>query len=302
MNINSLPSISVIIPVYNGEDMIASCLESILAVEYPKEQLEIIVVDNRSVDKTPDIVRQYPVQYIREDRIQSAYIARNAGISSSTGEILAFTDADCVASREWLKYAIPSFEDAEVGCVAGGIQGYPGTSEVETYLIKRGILNQKGTFRHPYMPYAQTGNAIYRRAVIKKIGVFAPWTFGGDADLTWRMLTEMSYKLVYVPEAVVFHRHQNTIKGLYKQRERWGYGTVTLYKKYRCNGWRRRWRSGGRGWARIPLLANRVLINTIHRRIHSNVELDDTLLDLISIIGTKVGIVKGCIAHRCFYL
>ena len=132
--------ISVIIPVYNGERTIGACVESLLAQDYPKDKYEVIIVDNNSKDKTAGIIKEYSVQYLFEGRIQSSYAARNAAIKAAKGEILAFTDADCAADKEWLKNGIAEFIDNKIGCVAGGIKGCEPVNYIEEYLIKREIL------------------------------------------------------------------------------------------------------------------------------------------------------------------
>lgn len=77
---DTLPLISVIVPVYNGEMITGDCIESILSQNYPKEKIEIFNVDNNSKDNTAKIIKRYPVRYILEDKIQSSYASRNAAI------------------------------------------------------------------------------------------------------------------------------------------------------------------------------------------------------------------------------
>ena len=100
---NNQPFISIIVPVYNGENIIGACLKSLLAQDYPKDKYEVIAVDNNSKDKTADIIKEYSVHYLFESKVQGSYAARNTGVRHAKGEILAFTDADCVADKGWLK-------------------------------------------------------------------------------------------------------------------------------------------------------------------------------------------------------
>ena len=97
MTDHRLPFVSVIIPVLNGERTIRECLVSLLRVDYLPERGEILVVDNGSTDRTAEIINSFPVRYLGEERRGKSY-ARNRGIEASKGEILAFTDADCVVS------------------------------------------------------------------------------------------------------------------------------------------------------------------------------------------------------------
>ena len=103
-NIN-LPLISVIVPVYNSSGCIAELIGSLLDQDYPKELYEVIVVDNNSSDDTVSIIEKHPfVTLLRETETQSSYAARNTGIKAANHALLAFTDADCVATEQWLRW------------------------------------------------------------------------------------------------------------------------------------------------------------------------------------------------------
>jgi glycosyltransferase involved in cell wall biosynthesis len=118
-----MTNVSIVVPVFNGEETIEKCLKSLLDLNYPKNKLEIIVVDNNSQDKTPKIVRKFPVRFLFES-IQSSFAARNKGIKNAKYEIIAFTDADCVAHKNWVKELIKKFKDSEVMGVSGKILAY----------------------------------------------------------------------------------------------------------------------------------------------------------------------------------
>src|SRR3972149_3365554 len=186
-----LPFVSVIVPVYNGERHIGNCIRSLLALNYPPSKIEIIIVDNNSKDAT--------------HRIQSSYAARNAGIKKSRGEILAFTDSDCVADKDWIAKAVEQFQDEHIGCVAGEIEGYSPSNYIEEYLVRKSVLSHsEGTLKHWYLPYAQTANAIYRKEVFEAVGPFEEnWVSAGDTDLTWRMLLHTEYKLIFCKDALI---------------------------------------------------------------------------------------------------
>jgi glycosyltransferase involved in cell wall biosynthesis len=100
------PSVSVVVPVYNGASTIGACLEALLAQTYDPALTEIIVVDNNSTDGTPDLVARYPVALLHERDIQTSYAARNRGVAHAGREIVAMTDADCVPEPDWLAQLI----------------------------------------------------------------------------------------------------------------------------------------------------------------------------------------------------
>ena len=122
---DTLPRVSVVIPVLNGEDMIRECLGSLLRLDYPVARREILIVDNGSTDRTAEIIREFPVRYLREEE-RGPSKARNLGIVKSQGDIVAFTDVDCVPTRGWLQELVRGFQSAEVGGVAGEIRPIPG--------------------------------------------------------------------------------------------------------------------------------------------------------------------------------
>ena len=97
------PKASVVVPVYNGESVLEDCIGSLLRLNYPRDKVQLIFVDNRSTDRTAEILSRYQSQlsaFYESERGPAA--ARNRGLSNATGEVVAFTDADCVVDRDWL--------------------------------------------------------------------------------------------------------------------------------------------------------------------------------------------------------
>ena len=89
------PSVTVVVPVRNGAQTIQPLLESLQKLDYDRNTVEVIVVDGNSTDKTREIVKKYPVKLVVEEK-KGLNLARNIGIKSSNGEIIAFTDSDCI--------------------------------------------------------------------------------------------------------------------------------------------------------------------------------------------------------------
>ena len=220
--------ISVIVPVYNSEKTIKECIKSILNQTY--KDYDIIIVDNNSKDSTAKIIKKYPVKYLFYDKIQSSYAARNFGIENAKGEIIAFTDADCIADKNWLKDAMKHFKDKNIVCVGGNIKSTKPTNYIEEYLAeKEALTNKKIDY---FLPYPKTANAFYRKEIFNKIGLFEEWVSGGDADLCWRMQLETKYKLKLVDDCIVKHNHRSTLRSMFNQSRTWGKGNALLAKKY----------------------------------------------------------------------
>jgi glycosyltransferase involved in cell wall biosynthesis len=232
MDAKPLPKISIIVPVYNGEATIRTCVEALLGLDYPRDRFEVLVVDNKSIDGTRRIVEGYPVTLLQEAAVQSSYAARNLGIAHASGDVLAFTDADCVPERGWLRAIVAAIEPSDVGGVAGAIEAFRADSAVEKYQARRAIRADRA-YKHKVLPFAQTANAAYKREVFEKIGLFDPTLiYGGDLDFSWRMQSGASLRLVYEALAFVWHRHRTTYKGLFGLYEKNAIANCLLAERY----------------------------------------------------------------------
>jgi GT2 family glycosyltransferase len=227
--------VTVIVSALQAADQIRDCILSLLALDYPRDRHEIVVVDAGSTDDTQAIVRRYPVRLVESAR-RNISVARNAGIQAAQGDILAFTDTDCVVSAGWLRALVTGFESPDVGAVAGGIVPYPPRTSVELYAARRRSHSQVRPLAHPVRPFALTPNVAFSRDVFRSIGGFdARFPGGGweDADLCWRLRRETRLRLTYCARAVVFHRYRTTPREFFGQHFRYGHGLGLLLRKYR---------------------------------------------------------------------
>ena len=214
----SPPRYSVVVPAYNAQTTIGQCIEALLEQDLPTEQYEVIVVDNASTDRTPEIIRSYErVKYQRE-ATQGPAAARNRGVAIAQGDVIAFTDADCVPLPQWLRSIVAPIDQGNLDVCGGEVEPTSTDTEIERFgevwfwPIER-ILS--GELFHK--PYVITANAAYRRAVIDQVGAFDPrFPVAGyeDTELGWRS-HDAGARFGYVPEAVVKHRHRTTLKGLF---------------------------------------------------------------------------------------
>lgn len=238
----SLPQVSVIIPIYNGEDDLPG-LEACLSCQtFLRDRVEYLLVDNNSQDKTTQRLQAFAergqaqglcVKPLAERQIQSSYAARNCGIRAAEGAILVFTDADCRPEPDWLACLVQPFDDAQVGIVVGEIKALPGDSWLEQYAERRDVLSQKFTIAHPFYPYGQTANLAVRRVALEKSGLFRPYlTTGGDADLCWRIQMNGDWRLHFAEDAIIRHRHRSTLKELQSQWRRYGRSNRYLHELF----------------------------------------------------------------------
>jgi len=232
-----LPYVSVIIPAKNVEATINECLDSLMAQDY--KDFEIIIVDNGSTDATQKIISSYSVTFISENK-PGAYLARNTGIRHARGEILAFTDADCVADKAWLKELVSCFKVKGIGGCGGDLLAFKPINLVEQFLSlgklrlyhtpnPSEIIRKKNHFLSGALGSA---NMAFRSSVLKKLDGFDPTLkdFGGDYDLSWR-IQNLGYPLLYNPQAVVYHRMRNNIKKMFKQFYYFGQNIPLLLKQ-----------------------------------------------------------------------
>ncbi len=230
-----LPTVSVIIPVYNGERTLAICLESLLNQNYPRDSYEIIVVENGSTDRTAAIAQSYQVRLLHSaERGPSA--ARNLGIASSHAEIIAFTDADCIAHVDWLRELVQPYSDARVGGVAGEILAYKHDelNIIENFLDEFPPLQNFMKGEVEFRPYLFTANASYRRDILQKLNGFNTSLFTAeDVDLSWRVQIITEFNVCYAPQAIIYHHHRSTLKGLCRQYRQYGFGEITLDMIYK---------------------------------------------------------------------
>jgi cellulose synthase/poly-beta-1,6-N-acetylglucosamine synthase-like glycosyltransferase len=254
------PDVSIIIPAYNAQDTIKTCLDSMMKLDYPQEKIEIIMVDNNSTDSTWEIARGYPIAVLRQMNVQSSYASRNLGIESAKGDILAFTDTDCSVSPQWLQNLLSSSDNPHIGCFAGRIEAYePRTLAEQFAAVDEENHDQEHSLKKGYLPAANTANVAYRREVFQKIGLFrSDLRSGGDAELTWRFVQNGEYGIDYNPDAVVYHKHRTSIRDLYRQHIKYGESITDLLKLYPESCDKTFWflvdafRSGWRGMVTLP--------------------------------------------------
>jgi glycosyltransferase involved in cell wall biosynthesis len=225
---DGLPFVSVVVPARNCERTIGDCLASILRGDYPDDRREVLVVDNASTDRTAEVIHGYPVRRLQELRRGPA-AARNRGVAESRGEIVAFLDADCVATTGWLRELVRDLRD-DAG-VAGEIVSFPPRTRAERYQASRTVFWQKSVIKRT-RPFATTGNVAFRREVFDTIGLFDPWLITGeDQDFSWRFFAA-GLRLAYSERALVLTHHRSTGWGLFTQHVGWGYGAALLHRKY----------------------------------------------------------------------
>jgi mycofactocin system glycosyltransferase len=223
-----LPKVSIIIPVKDRPVDLRLCLESLTALDYPSERMEIIVVDDGSSDNTPQVACELGARLVHSGAIGGGpAAARNHGAQAASGEILAFIDSDCTASAAWLRELLPAFSAPLVAAVGGWVDGMHSAAPLDRYeavmsslnLGRRAMSGGAGgdTF---YLPSC---NLLVRRDAFVRAGGFrAELQVGEDVDFTWR-LRDAGRSIVYLPQGSVCHAHRSRLWPFMKRR--FDYGT-----------------------------------------------------------------------------
>jgi glycosyltransferase involved in cell wall biosynthesis len=230
---DGLPRASVIVPVYNAQDTIAECLDSLLALDYPEENLELIVVDNASTDSTADVLRGYSarVKVLFEEK-RGASAARNRGLIQAIGEVAALTDADCVVDPGWLRAIVAPLREESIGVAGGRILAKRPCNWVERF---GEVIHDHDRAINEFEPgYVITMNWASRLHVLKEAGLFdEAFSRGQDSELSWRIL-QRGYRFAYAPEAIVYHRNEPSLPALFGEGWVHGFHAPRLFKKHRA--------------------------------------------------------------------
>ena len=218
-------------PVYNGEQTIEDCIESLISVEYDRDKMEIIVVDNRSTDGTKAILQRYmPEIVVLDEAKKGASAARNKGITAARGEVIAFTDSDCVVDKRWLKNLVEPALEQGVGIVGGRILAINSNKKIAKAGEK--IHSHKRAFSDD-IPHAISMNWASKKKVLEEVGLFdEDFLRSQDTDLSLRIYAA-GYRFVYSENAIVYHRNSDTYKDLFYKGYLGGLYATKLYKKHK---------------------------------------------------------------------
>ena len=229
--------VSVIIPAHNEEDTIGKTIKSLLKLKYPKDKLEIIVVDDESNDNTADAAKKFKqIKLINnKHRGVGKASAVNCGLKFATGEFVAIVDADSEVSENSLRNALEYFSGNKVGCVitpikvleSGNIYNNLQKIEYSFTAMIRELMSRVNT-----LYYSHGVLSIFRKDLIKKLGGFDENNLTEDLEIAMRLKAN-GYDIRMASNALTYTRVPVTFKDLWKQRVRWYRGFMYNLIKYR---------------------------------------------------------------------
>jgi GT2 family glycosyltransferase len=217
------PTVSIVVLNWDGKRHLAACLESLLALDYPREKLQIVLCDNGSSDGSVDFVRErFPaVTLVALDRNYGFAEGNNRAVQSATGEWVGFLNNDMWVEPTWLESLLaPLAEQPQLACLASRISNWDGSA---IDFVGGGVSYHGHGFQIDYgegsspqdkprrVLFACGGAMLIRRQLFLDVGGFDPgfFAFFEDVDLGWR-LNLLGHDVWYTPDATAHHRHHST--------------------------------------------------------------------------------------------
>lgn len=230
VGLKSYPRVSVIVCSYNGAKTLERCLESLKEVDYPN--YEVILVDDGSKDNTQEIAARHPWIVNIKQVNKGLSVARNVGGYAASGEILAYTDSDCMADPDWLYYLVHTLTSGDYAGVGG-----PNISPPAEDWIQACVSAAPGGPSHVLLTdvvaeHIPGCNMAFHKWAFEKIGGFDPEyrKAGDDVDFCWRLQQE-GQVIAFSPAAIVWHYRRFTLQAFRKQQE--GYGEAESLLRFK---------------------------------------------------------------------
>ncbi|MEK6940653.1 MAG: glycosyltransferase [Nanoarchaeota archaeon] len=237
-----LPFVTIAIPAFNEEKGIIDTLNSAIKLDYPKEKMEILVMNDGSIDKTRQVVetfiesnKEYLVRlYNQENRGKGASL--NVLLSKSGGEIFIPFDADSIIREDAIKKLLPVFEEGEeIAAVLPLMKVWQPKTWIQKIQWAEYMFNlfyKKLMSSLDCISVAPGPFSAYRKSLLEKVGGFSENNLTEDLEISLR-LQKYHYKIVQVFNTEVYTKAPTTFKAFYAQRNRWYKGTILNALKYR---------------------------------------------------------------------
>lgn len=232
-----LPFVSVIVPVFNDAIGLKRCLQALTQQTYSPHLYEVVVVDNGSDPKQgiAEVVAAFQQATLVGESQPGSYAARNRGIAVAKGEILAFTDADCIPASTWLEQGVKTLlRHPDCGFVAGKIdisfQEPDHPTAIELYESLWYALPQQEFVEKQH--FGATANVVTFARVMQQVGGFdASLKSNGDREWGQRVY-QAGYRPVYAETACVTHPARHTLPQLHSRARRIAGGRYDLQQRY----------------------------------------------------------------------
>ncbi len=226
------PRVSVVVASYEGGRTLRACLDSLERLNYP--DYEVILLDDGSTDDTPAIALAHPrFRCVRHPRNLGLSVARNTGIAAASGEIIAFTDADCRPDEDWLRHLVGDLLNGNFAGVGGHNLLPP-----DAPCVSAAVMVSPGGPAHVMLTDREAEhipgcNMAFYKWALDEVRGFDP-TFrkaGDDVDLCWRM-QQRGLRIGFSPAGFVWHNRRSTIRAYLRQQYGYGEAEALLVQKH----------------------------------------------------------------------
>ncbi|MCW1296240.1 MAG: glycosyltransferase family 2 protein [Candidatus Parvarchaeota archaeon] len=236
--LNRFPLVSIVIPAHNEEKNIKNAIESCLNLNYPKNKLEVIVVNDGSTDRTVEICKSYEekglIKLINKERGGKAS-ALNLGLKIAKGEIFACLDADSIYAKDALIKMLAYFDDENVATVTPVIKVKESSNTLEKFQYIEYLINALYAKLYSFLNciYVIPGpGSLYRKEVLEKLGGFDENSLTEDMEITFR-IHKYGFWIKNCFDAIVLTSTPKSIVNLFKQRLRWNTGFLETLSKHK---------------------------------------------------------------------
>lgn len=233
-----LPSVTIIVPVYNEETTVTTTVFSLLKLDYPKDKLKIIIVNDGSTDGTDRIIKRFKnnrrVEIIQK-RNGGKYTALNVGIARTESEMVGCLDADSFVPPDTLKKIVPYFENEKTMAVTPAIKIHRPDGfirQVQSNEYNLGIFMKKCFSQLDSVTVTPGPFSIFRKEVFDTLGPFKEAHNTEDLEIALRMQKNF-YRIANAHNAVVYTVGPDSLRKLYRQRVRWLNGFLANSLEYR---------------------------------------------------------------------
>jgi cellulose synthase/poly-beta-1,6-N-acetylglucosamine synthase-like glycosyltransferase len=232
------PSVCIIIPCFNEEKTIIKTVRSLLNLDYPKDKLEIMIINDGSTDKTYQKAKKllkYKQVKLFHKKNEGKWVALNYGITKTEAEFIGCLDADSFVAPDALKLVMTYFTDKKIMAVTSALKVYQPKNIIQYIqkieyifaIIQRKILAWLNSITVIPGPFS-----IYRKKIFEKVGLFVRGHNTEDMEMALRIQSK-NYRITNVPNASVYTITPASLKALQRQRERWYQGLVKNFWDYR---------------------------------------------------------------------
>lgn len=231
-----IPTLSVVIPVYNDPSGVRDTLRTLINQETPTDQYEILVVDNNSTDETPSVIDEFETAHsdivtgLEETEIQSSYATRNTGIEHASGELIGFLDADVTVEETWVDDVIDRFENTDVDYLGCNVEMYIPEGKTTFWAQYDKAMGLPVKHYLKTKQFAPTAALVVRKMVLDDVGYFdEKLKSGGDKEFGYRV-HEGGFVSGYAEDIVVRHPARTTFREHVKKAARIGRGRTQLWR------------------------------------------------------------------------